>query len=207
MSRGPPVSTRTATLFPSSTLFRSFVLPRRVPPGHDHVDPQQVAGLHEHRSSPAAPAHHVDAGSVARRGIGDGVGLRAAEHERGPGHVTGPDRALGRLLDPAGVEGGGVLLVLLQPPGHADSVAGRRYGPHCWGTEPRATTTQLSSVGAAGRHRRTIVVSTRSRSRLRTLQARHAATTFSHSCCPPRLRGTTWSMISAAAPQYWIIWS
>lgn len=29
------------------------------------------------------------------------------------------------------------------------------------------------------------------------------ATTLSHSCCPPRERGTTWSMLSAWLPQYW----
>src|SRR5262245_15793366 len=45
------------------------------------------------------------------------------------------------------------------------------------------------------------------RSRLRTLQGRQAATTFSHAWSPPRLRGTTWSMLSAAPPQYWQRWS
>ena len=64
-----------------------------------------------------------------------------------------------------------------------------------------------SSRGArSGRRRSTIVVSWRSRSRLRTLQGRHAATTFSQVCSPPRLRGTTWSMLSAATPQYWQRW-
>ena len=38
---------------------------------------------------------------------------------------------------------------------------------------------------------------------MRTLHGRHAATTFSQVCSPPRLRGTTWSMLSAAWPQYW----
>ena len=44
------------------------------------------------------------------------------------------------------------------------------------------------------------------RSRLRRLHGRHAATTLSHTCSPPRLRGTTWSIESACSPQYWHRW-
>ena len=44
------------------------------------------------------------------------------------------------------------------------------------------------------------------RSRLRRLHGRHAAATFSHTCSPPRLRGTTWSIESAWPPQYWHRW-
>jgi hypothetical protein len=64
-------------------------------------------------------------------------------------------------------------------------------------------TTQLSDRGAAGRRGSAIDVSERSRSPLVELQRRQAATTLSHSWVPPRLRGTTWSMLSADAPQYW----
>ena len=42
---------------------------------------------------------------------------------------------------------------------------------------------------------------------LRTLQATHAQTMFSHVVPPPRLRGTTWSSDSSLVgklwPQYW----
>ena len=42
-----------------------------------------------------------------------------------------------------------------------------------------------------------------SRSSLRVLQRRQAATTFSQVWGPPLLRGMTWSRFSAADPQYW----
>jgi hypothetical protein len=38
---------------------------------------------------------------------------------------------------------------------------------------------------------------------LRVLQGRQEATTLSQACGPPLLRGITWSMFSAEAPQYW----
>ena len=56
---------------------------------------------------------------------------------------------------------------------------------------------------SAGARRRVSVVSARRWSSLRMLHGRHDATTFSHVWAPPLLRGTTWSMFSAAAPQYW----
>jgi hypothetical protein len=40
------------------------------------------------------------------------------------------------------------------------------------------------------------------RSALTWLHRPHADTTFSHSCAPPRLRGTTWSTLVATASQY-----
>ena len=45
------------------------------------------------------------------------------------------------------------------------------------------------------------------RSPLRPLQRRQAATTLSHSWRPPRDRGTTWSTVSAAPPQYAQRWA
>ena len=45
------------------------------------------------------------------------------------------------------------------------------------------------------------------RSRLRRLHGRQAAATFSHTCWPPRLRGSTWSIESACPPQYWHWWA
>src|SRR5688572_690727 len=62
---------------------------------------------------------------------------------------------------------------------------------------------QVSSLGAEGRRRRTMPASWTDRSSLRLLHGRQAATTFSHTWRPPRLRGMTWSMFSAVAPQYW----
>jgi hypothetical protein len=38
------------------------------------------------------------------------------------------------------------------------------------------------------------------------LQRRQAATTLSQVCVPPRLRGTTWSMLVAELPQYTQVW-
>src|SRR3546814_18854239 len=58
-------------------------------------------------------------------------------------------------------------------------------------------------AGARGVLRSAIPVSWSNRSRLRTLQGRQAATTFSHVWGPPLARGTTWSMESAESPQYW----
>ena len=39
------------------------------------------------------------------------------------------------------------------------------------------------------------------RSRLRPLQSAQAATRFVHEVAPPRLRGITWSLVSAGPPQ------
>ena len=68
---------------------------------------------------------------------------------------------------------------------------------------PTATMIHVSSLGAVGRRRRTMPASCTDRSSLRLLQGRQAATTFSQTCTPPRLRGMTWSIFSAGAPQYW----
>ena len=51
------------------------------------------------------------------------------------------------------------------------------------------------------RHRRCQPSSASSRSPLRWLHRAHAATTFVHTCGPPRERGRTWSIVSARAPQ------
>ncbi len=45
-------------------------------------------------------------------------------------------------------------------------------------------------------------ISSSKRSPLSMLWRRHAATTLVHSCRPPRLRGTTWSIVSACSRQY-----
>src|SRR2546426_910792 len=66
-----------------------------------------------------------------------------------------------------------------------------------------ATTIQIVSLGANGWRRSVRCVSERSRSSLAALHGRQEATTFSQTCSPPRERGTTWSMFSAVAPQYW----
>src|SRR6478609_11202603 len=56
--------------------------------------------------------------------------------------------------------------------------------------------------GARGTNGSSQPISCRSRSALRWLQRTHAATTFVHSCRPPRERGCTWSTVSAPPPQY-----
>ena len=55
--------------------------------------------------------------------------------------------------------------------------------------------------GASGSQRSVQPISSIRRSALRWLQRVQDATQFSHTWAPPRLRGTTWSMVSADAPQ------
>src|SRR5690242_13188378 len=68
---------------------------------------------------------------------------------------------------------------------------------------PALATIQRLAFGSRGGWARRRPTSDRSRSSLCELHARHDATTFSHACGPPRDRGTTWSMFSAARLQYW----
>ena len=68
---------------------------------------------------------------------------------------------------------------------------------------PAITANQVESLGTRGSFRNRSPVSSSNRSRLTVLHRRQAATTFSQVCCPPRLRGTTWSTDSARDPQYW----
>jgi hypothetical protein len=79
-----------------------------------------------------------------------------------------------------------------------------RYGCQLgWGGAPRFTNTQPWRRGAWGETCRRMPASLGVRFPLWRLHLRHDATTFSHECVPPRDRGTTWSMFSAAVPQYW----
>src|SRR3546814_7111596 len=77
MIRRPPRSTRTDTLFPYTTLFRSRVLPDRVRHGHRHVRDLPVPHL-LHAVDPGVHADRDRSGLPADGG-GHG-GLRSEEH-------------------------------------------------------------------------------------------------------------------------------
>src|SRR5262249_32094444 len=76
-----------------------------------------------------------------------------------------------------------------------------RYGSQPGSTCPRRR--RNPAEGANGCRCRWNPASCGVRSIFLALHRRHAATTFSHTCSPPRDRGSTWSRFSAAAPQYW----
>src|ERR1043166_6709383 len=77
-----------------------------------------------------------------------------------------------------------------------------RYGCQRGSTRPTATTIHTVSCGTEGFRLRLSPTSAGRRSSFMVLQRLHAATTLSHVCVPPRLRGTTWSTFSAWLPQY-----
>ena len=79
---------------------------------------------------------------------------------------------------------------------------GRRYGIHRGSRCPVPMIRHARPVGGAGWWRIRHPSSDTCRSALTWLQWRHAATTLSHECLPPRLRGTTWSTLVATPPQY-----
>src|SRR3954464_15960148 len=64
---------------------------------------------------------------------------------------------------------------------------------------PVPSTLHAAPVGARGARRNRQPSSTSARSAFAWLQRRQHETTFSQPCSPPRLRGTTWSMLVAGA--------
>src|SRR3954447_4772038 len=68
---------------------------------------------------------------------------------------------------------------------------------------PALATIQRLALGSRGGCGSRSPTSESSRSSLRELHDRHDATTLSQAWGPPRERGTTWSMFSAARLQYW----
>src|SRR3546814_9520565 len=94
MIRRPPVSTRTDTLFPYTTLFRSRSPDRRGPARHDRGSGSRGARLFRrhvpaaerldarHRTGPAGPADHRRTGGVrrARAAAAGAFGPRSEEH-------------------------------------------------------------------------------------------------------------------------------
>ncbi len=73
------------------------VVPSPVRAGDEDIDPQHLAGAHEHRAAAAVAPAHLEPFDLDVR-------LRAAEHERGPGRVEDPDRAVSGIGHRAGVE-------------------------------------------------------------------------------------------------------
>ena len=67
----------------------------------------------------------------------------------------------------------------------------RRYGVHAGSRRSAATMIHTLSCGARGAWRNRIPTSDGDRFSLSALQGRHEATTFSHECSPPLLRGIT----------------
>jgi hypothetical protein len=77
-----------------------------------------------------------------------------------------------------------------------------RYGRQSGSaSEKCASNRQCGPCGTLGTTRSRQPSSLSSRSALRWLQRAQQATQFSHECGPPRLRGTTWSIVSARSPQ------
>src|SRR4029077_2576163 len=72
--------------------------------------------------------------------------------------------------------------------------------------DPALATIQRLACGSRGGCGRRSPASESRRSSLRELHDRHDATTLSQAWGPPRDRGTTWSMFSAARLQYWQRW-
>jgi hypothetical protein len=77
----------------------------------------------------------------------------------------------------------------------------RPTGPVKLAERVAADQRNTAQTGANGVVRSGIRASEGVRSPLRLLQRSQAATVFSHSFRPPRERGSTWSMVEAAAPQ------
>ena len=81
-------------------------------------------------------------------------------------------------------------------------IATASHGSHAGSGSMASTSTPPAlRLGGRGSRSRRQPSSPRSRSAFLELQTRHAATQFSQVCPPPRLRGTTWSMVSARRPQ------
>src|SRR5262249_52587589 len=129
--------------------------------------------------------------------------LGRTDDEGAPVGLEDPQLAARRRGQVAGMERGGRAGRAREGPGQ---LALARYGFQTSGTRPTATTIHASSRGWRGERSRRMPASSGVRSRLRRLHGRHAAATFSHTCSPPRLRGSTWSIESACAPQYWHWW-
>src|SRR5581483_11437002 len=194
---------------------RHVVVPVRVAAGDEDIGPHLGAGREQDRSPTRLAPYDVEPdGCLGRRR------LRAPQHDGGPVDRQQPnesrrrhrrrqaEQVAGRAGDALDRPVGSV--VWPSPTAHqcqADSDESTpRYGSQSGREPPVATRIHPRSRGATGLRRSVSPESWRRRSSLRVLHRRHAATTLSHECGPPLLRGTTWSMFSAAAPQYWHRW-
>jgi hypothetical protein len=88
---------------------------------------------------------------------------------------------------------------------HADyATAHSRYGSQASGTARFVASTKSPGSGGRGLREGDMPTSEGRQAPLRTLQGAHEVTTLSHEVGPPRLRGTTWSMVRwRVLPQYW----
>mmetsp|Transcript_9008 Transcript_9008/g.21364 ORF Transcript_9008/g.21364 Transcript_9008/m.21364 type:complete len:207 (-) Transcript_9008:803-1423(-) len=77
------------------------------------------------------------------------------------------------------------------------------YGLQHGSTFQTALWTQQMLVGSPGGRFNFMSKSLRNLSAFLELHGLQHATTLSHRCSPPLLRGMTWSTFSACAPQYW----
>src|SRR3954464_2091983 len=80
------------------------------------------------------------------------------------------------------------------------------HSRHRGSTVREPSSRQAAPLGVRGGCGSTQPSSASDRSALVWLHRRQAATTLSQVCVPPRLRGTTWSMLVAELPQYTQVW-
>src|SRR3546814_14540602 len=85
MIRRPPRSTRTDTLFPYTTLFRSDRDQHRFGHAGFGLDPRELGSVGEIGGAPAADACGIDVAGLVRREhrdrcVGIAAGLRSEEH-------------------------------------------------------------------------------------------------------------------------------
>src|SRR5688572_16443253 len=94
-------------------------------------------------------------------------------------------------------------LLMVRSQAHALTLSGTPSHSRQRGSTDRVPSSrQAAPLGVRGGCGSAQPISASDRSALVWLQRRQAATTLSHVCVPPRLRGTTWSMLVAEEPQY-----
>ena len=181
------------------------VVPQRVAGGDDHVDPEHLAGDDEHRSPAAAPPHDVDVD--ARPHVGRPAARCRARAPAPVGSATHTARSAGSGTSSAW---------------KSAALSERRSTRQLMRDERGRVEVGLPVLRARCR-RRPRPTSSRGARRAggagpswsRAAAGRACARCTGGTrpprspsvCSPPRLRGTTWSMLSAAWPQYWQRWS
>jgi hypothetical protein len=173
-----------------------IVRPERIASRDQHVDPRHLVGHYENGSPTTAATNDVKPSD----GPYDRERLRRAKGQPNRGHGVHPHRP--RKVTRHRNSRMKRRHRLGKPTNVPAQDARAKYGFHESGTRPTDTTIHASSRGVNGGRANRMFASSGVRSRLRKLHGRHAATTFVHSCCPPRLRGMTWSIESARPLQY-----
>ena len=190
---------------------RDVIDPERIVTRDREIDPHDRR-VDEHCSATTATASHFEPSRRDDLCIDEIVALRATEHDGGRGRhrisvlfarFWSTDRRREPLAPTATADRSPTAQRRAKRSHALRTSSFCRNGVHAVGMVRSCNMNHVAKCGADGWRRSRIAVSCRSRSRFCELHRRHAATTLSHSCLPPRLRGTTWSMLSASAPQYW----